>query len=60
MVVPKGVGQMRQAVPAIIEAGENRLSALMRSLLAQHYEQLRELNAHIRSYEVQLNTVFKQ
>jgi len=42
VVVPTGVGQMRQAVPELLEAGENRLSALMRSLLAQLYEHLQE------------------
>jgi len=60
VVVPKGVGQMRQAVAAILEAGENRLSALMRSRLAQLDEQLRELDARIRGDEAQLNAVFKQ
>lgn len=60
VVVPKGVGQLRRAVPEILEAGENGLSALMRSLLAQLYGQLQELDARIRGYDGQLNAVFAQ
>jgi len=51
VVVPTGVGQMRQAVPELLEAGENRLSALMRSLLAQLYEHLQEPDTRIRGYK---------
>jgi len=60
VVVPTGVGQMRQAVPELLEAGESRLSALMRSLLAQLYEHLQELDTRIQGYEAQLNAVFTQ
>ena len=58
VVVPKGIGPMRRAVPALLEAGESRLSALMRSLLSQLYEPLPELDARIQNYETQINAVF--
>lgn len=60
LVVPKGVGQLRRAMPEILEAGENQLSALMRPLLAQLYEQLLQFDERIRGYEAQLNAVFAQ
>lgn len=60
VVVAKGVSQMRRAMPEILEADENDLSAFLRPLLAQLYEQLRELDARIQGYEAQLQAVFKQ
>ena len=49
-----------RALPEILEADENHLSAFLRPLLAQLYEQLRDLDTRIRGEEAQLHAVFKQ
>lgn len=58
IVVAKGVGRMRRALPEVLEDGENALSELFRPLLAQLYEQLRGLDERIKGYDVQINALF--
>ncbi|WP_133511087.1 IS110 family transposase [Candidatus Thiosymbion oneisti] len=60
LVVPKGVGPRRRALPEMLEDSENQLSALLRPLLAQVSEQLLVLDARIQGYDAQLNAVFEQ
>jgi len=47
---PKGMNVLRRTLPALLEAGENDLSDFFRTLLAQSYEQLLELDQHIDFY----------
>lgn len=58
IVVAKGVGQVRRALPRILEDGENRLSDLFRTLLAELYEHLQKLYERIKGYDRQVNTLF--
>lgn len=60
MVIPRGVDQVRRALPDILEAGESPLSDFLRPLIAQLYEQLREYDARIQGYEQQLDAVCAQ
>ncbi len=51
MVVAKGVARIRQAIPHLLEDGENELSGHFRTLLQQAYCQLQELDGHIKIYD---------
>ena len=54
LIFPKGVSTLRRCLPELMEDGENGLSALFRRLLAQGYQQLRELDGHIDIYTREL------
>lgn len=59
IVVAPGVGQMRRALPVLLEEGEHRLSGRFRPLLAQLAEQLRALDARVKEYDAQINELFR-
>ena len=50
LVLPKGINVVRRRLPELLEDGENGLSDFFRSLLAQSYQQLHELDKHIDFY----------
>jgi transposase len=50
IVLPQGVGAVRKRVPELLEEAENGLSDFFRPLLADCYQQLKELDAHIDFY----------
>jgi transposase len=54
IVLPKGVGVVRKRVPELLEEAENGLSAFFRPLLAQCYQQLQQIDAHIEFYTQEL------
>lgn len=54
LVLPKGISTLRRHLPEWLVDGENGLSDLLRQLLAQGYEQLRELDRHIDFYTREL------
>ncbi len=54
IVLPKGVGVVRKRLPELLEEGENGLSAFFRPLLAQCYQQLQQIDAHIDFYTQEL------
>lgn len=60
VVLPCGVGILRRQLPVLLEDGENGLSDAFRQWLAQGYQQLCELDAHIKAYTVQLTAQAKQ
>ena len=47
LILPKGVCVVRKRLPELLEDAENGLSDLFRRLLAQSYQELRELDRHI-------------
>ncbi|MCB1764021.1 MAG: IS110 family transposase [Gammaproteobacteria bacterium] len=51
LVVPLGVGRLRQALPDILEDGENGLPMLAREVFADLYERLRMLDQRITKYD---------
>jgi transposase len=59
IVVAKGIGQMRRALPEILEDGENGLSDRFRALLAQLYEQLQALAERIDGYNQQVDELYR-
>lgn len=50
IVMPKGVSIIRRGIPLLLEDADNGLSDYFRTLLAQGYEQLIELEQHIDVY----------
>ncbi len=54
IVLPKGVGVLRRALPELAADGGNGLSARFRALLAQGYEQLQHLEEQFASYDREL------
>jgi transposase len=50
IVLPQSVGAVRKRVPELLEEAENGLSDFFRPLLADCYQQLKELDAHIDFY----------
>ena len=55
IVLPKGVGAIRKRLPELLEDAENGLSDFFRSLLADCYRQLQEIDAHIDFYTRTIN-----
>ncbi len=51
IVIPAGVSRLRNAIPQILEDGENGLTGCFRALLNQGYQQLLELDQHIKHYD---------
>jgi len=47
VVIPKQIGQLRKAMPSILDDGENELSAPIRALFAELYEELTVLDHRI-------------
>ena len=47
VVVPQGIGNLRRALPLILEDAENAIPPLVRSELAQQAHRLRELDAEV-------------
>jgi len=60
IVIPKGVSQLRAAIPNILEDAENNLTDLFRSLLHRAYAQLQELDEHIKHYDKVLQLVTRE
>ena len=54
VVIPKGVRQLEQRLPEILEDGENGLPDGSRELFARLFEHFRELGEHVRELEQQI------
>jgi transposase len=54
IVLPQGVSAVRKRIPELLEEAENALSDFFRSLLADCYRQLKEIDAHIDFYTQEL------
>jgi len=54
LVLPKGINELRRQLPRLLEDGTNGLSDLFRRLLAESYQQLQELDEHIKRYTHEL------
>jgi len=60
LVLHQGIGVVRRRLPELLEDAENGLSELFRRLLAQGYQQLLELDAHIDAYNEELRRTSRQ
>jgi transposase len=59
IVVAQQLGQLRRAIPQILEDAENGLTDFFRALLAQQYEQLVEWDRRIEGYDHQIESLFR-
>lgn len=59
IVIPSGITKLRNAIPLILEDGENGLTGRFRELLHHGYQQLQELDRHIKAYDHQLQQMVK-
>jgi transposase len=57
IVLPKGISSIRSKLPILLEDAENGLSVLFRRLLAHSYQQLKEVDAHIDTYTLELKAL---
>lgn len=60
IVIPKGIGQVRRAIPAILEDAENALTCQFRTLLSELYEEMVHLDERITCVEQKLQTISSQ
>ena len=60
LIFPKGVNTLRRHLPEVLEDAENGLSELFRTLLAQGYQQLQELDRHIDFYTQEVERQSRQ
>ncbi len=60
IILPQGVHTLRRHIPQFLEDPENGLTAFFRTLLAQGYEQLLQLDEHIDAYTQQLKVYSQQ
>jgi transposase len=54
VVLPQGVGTLRRHLPRLLEAADSGLSDFFRRLLAQGYQRLCELDAHVAAYTAEM------
>jgi transposase len=60
IVLARGVGQLRRALPIILEDRDNRLSGVMRELLGESSERLRFIDERLRRYDSTIERLFRQ
>lgn len=60
IVFPKGSKNLRERIPQLLDDADNALSLLCRHLLARRYEQLIELDSHIKFYTDVLENLARQ
>ncbi|HHD56220.1 MAG TPA: IS110 family transposase [Desulfobulbaceae bacterium] len=60
IILPKGISQLRQGIPELLEDADNALSDFFRELLARRYQQLIELDEHITFYTQHLEKLARQ
>jgi transposase len=59
LVIGQGLAHVRQRLPEILEDGENGLSGLAREVLADLYQQIRELDARVAAYTAKLTRLYR-
>lgn len=59
IAVPKGVGQLRKALPVILEDEKNELTAAFRSLLQELREELVQMDAKLLHYDTRIKELSK-
>lgn len=60
VIIAQGITSFRRRVPELLECGENELSVVMRTQLAEGYEELNHLDEKIASQEKQLKQLCQQ
>lgn len=55
IAIPRGLKSLREKIPCLLEEVDSGLSGFFRSLLAHSYQQLQELDQHVKHYTRRLN-----
>lgn len=55
IIINKGITQVRQQLPSILEDAENGLTTLSRELFAEQYEKLKALDDEIKTQDLRIN-----
>ena len=58
ITIPRGIGQLRKALPSILEDGENELSLNMRKLVREIYEEFIRCVEKVKYYDNELERIF--
>jgi transposase len=59
LVLPAGIGPLRQRVPELLEAGDNGLPPRLRGWLTGQYRQLQALDAQIAGYDREIQQLYR-
>lgn len=60
IVIPKGIGVVRKAIPGILEDAENGLSSRLRELLSELYDEMVHLDERVSALEQKLGVICAQ
>ncbi|MCK5814281.1 MAG: IS110 family transposase [Cocleimonas sp.] len=60
IVIPKGINQVRKAIPILLEDAENRLTPLFREQLAELYDEMMHLDERVETMLKKLNVICSQ
>lgn len=60
LVIPQGVVYIRKSIPAMLEDGENELTAMFRELLSDLYDEMVHLDERIKTLENKLKALCSQ
>lgn len=60
IIVAKSLGKLRKELPLVLEDGENELTVRARSMFHRLYERLRDFDAQIEEYDIELERIAKE
>jgi transposase len=60
VVIPQGIGNLRKALPGVLEDADNELSGMFRELLAELREELGRLDGRIAGYDARIKDLSRQ
>ena len=60
LVIPQGIVYIRKSIPAMLEDGENELTAMFRELLSDLYDEMVHLDTRIKTLENKLKALCSQ
>lgn len=60
LVIPQGIVYIRKSIPAMLEDGENELTAMFRELLSDLYDEMVHLDERIKTLENKLKALCSQ
>ena len=60
LVIPQGIVYIRRSIPAMLEDGENELTAMFRELLSDLYDEMVHLDERIKTLENKLKALCSQ
>jgi transposase len=59
IAIPQGISRLRRAAVSLIEPQDERLSALMKRMVAQLYEELQALEERLKAYDAEIKRLYQ-